>query len=265
MEIIISKANKFFKDLCKLNTKKYRDEHGLFLIEGENLVKEAVVSGQKIKKIVVNADGLGENIGKILELISKYGLERSVVYLSGELFSKISDTVNPQGICAVLSQRIYSEEEFFKGAQTKNFVVLDGVQDPGNVGTIVRTAEAAGYAGVVCCAGSADVYAPKVVRSCAGTIFRLPILKAGAAKEMLELLKGLGKTVFCLDMDGSMDYFEAKLKKDVVLVLGNEGNGVSREAMEAADAILKIPMAGEVESLNVAIAASIVMYEKMRK
>ncbi|MGP1569552.1 MAG: TrmH family RNA methyltransferase [Eubacteriales bacterium] len=264
MEIIKSKENKIFKELVKLQAKKYRDKTGLFIIEGVNLVREAVVFGVDLKFVVINSEKIDEEIKNNLDMIiSKLG-DLKIYYFSNQLFKRFSDTVNPQGICAVAGQNKISNDDFFAKQLKGNFVVLDSVQNPGNVGTIMRTAEASGYAGIISVAASADMYSPKVVRACAGTLFRLPILYIEKMKDAIELLKKQDKKIVCLDMEAEKAYFETDLKENIALVLGNEGNGISEEAFKAADLVINIPMMGKIESLNVAIAAGIVMYENMR-
>ncbi len=264
MDIIKSKENRAFKELVKLSVKKYRDDENVFKIEGVNLVKEAICHDVALLKIIVDAENESEEIESIISVLHTKKANCEVLYFSNKLFVKISDTVNPQGICAIAKKRCYSKAEFFHNTDGMNFVVLESVQDPGNVGTIIRTAEAAGYAGAIIVGESADVYSPKVVRACAGTLFRLPILKMEKMNETLQMLKANNKKTVCLDMGGEADYFEADLKSNIALVLGNEGNGIRKETLDAADSVLKIPMAGRIESLNVAVAAAIVMYENMR-
>ena len=264
MDIIKSKENRLFKELTKLEIKKFRDKNLLFKIEGANLVREAVDCGVELVSIVVNEENAGEEVNTIVERAISKCAQINSVYLSAQLFKKISDTVNSQGIIAVAKQRRLTEKEFFEGSEGKNFVVLDSVQDPGNVGTILRTAEAAGYAGVISAGDSADVYSPKVVRACAGTLFRLPVLKMDKICEAIEILKSKNKKIVSLDMNGERAYFEVKLCNDIALVLGNEGNGISEDAQNASDMVIKIPMQGQIESLNVAVSAAIVMYENMR-
>lgn len=263
MENITSKENRSFKELVRLSSSKYRNKTGLFKIEGPNLVKEALELGVKIKFLAINGEKQTDEVKQIV-LRFRETQNLDILYFSDSLFQKICNTVSPQAICAVCLQSYYGEEEFFRDCEGKNFVLLDGVQDPGNVGTIMRTAEAAGYAGVISAADSADIYSPKVVRACAGTLFRMPILKIKDTAHAISILKKHKKQVACLAMTGANLYYAEDLKKDLALVLGNEGNGVCIEALLAADRIIKIPMKGKIESLNVAIAAAIVMYESMR-
>lgn len=264
MDIIKSKENRYFKEIIKLDTKKHRDKVGLFKIEGINLVREAEAGGMELVMLAVDAENISMEISEVLENIISKGNNIEILYFSEQLFRRLSDTINPQGICAVAKQKNISAREFFEKKENGNVVVLDNVQDPGNVGNIIRTAEAAGYVGVLSTAGSADIYSSKVVRACAGTIFRLPILSVRQMSDAVRLLKENDKKIVCLDMAGDTAYFETRLKENIALVLGNEGNGISDESRAAADLIVKIPMTSQIESLNVAVSAAIVMYENMR-
>ncbi|MEE0514468.1 MAG: RNA methyltransferase [Emergencia sp.] len=250
---IRSRDNRIYKECRKLSQKKYRDQQGLYLIEGYNLIGEAPASEMMYAVLREGADcgGLsGENI----------------YIMEAELFDKIAQTETSQGIIAVMKRRIYDRQEVKRlCGPGKNLAVLDRLQDPGNIGTIIRTAEGAGYAAVVCLRGTGDVYAPKTIRAAAGSVFRIPIIKVEDNRELCGLVRDLGKrlAVTCLDTDNY--YFDTDLSSDTALVIGNEGRGVSRELIETADVRVKIPMEGKLESLNASVAAGILMYEAQRK
>ena len=150
-------------------------------------------------------------------------------------------------------------------AKPGNVVILDRLQDPGNIGTIIRTAEAAGYKGVVVLKGTADVYSPKVIRAAAGSVFRMPVLFLESPAQAIELLKKYDKKIVSTCFDTENNYYDIELKKNIGLVIGNEGNGICRELVEDSDIRIKIPMTGTVESLNAAVAAGIIMFEAIRK
>ncbi|WP_251613618.1 TrmH family RNA methyltransferase [Senimuribacter intestinalis] len=252
---ISSKENRIFKECQKLSQKKYRDREGLYLVEGENLLAET--PSEQIHYIVSKK-------GK--ESLVPPALKTQQIYVMDErLFDKIAQTETSQGIMAVIEKQTYSAEELGSlcGAGT-NLVVLDRLQDPGNIGTILRTAEGAGYAAAVIVKGTGDVYSPKTIRSAAGSVFRIPIIHVEDNRELRKLVDSLGKrlTVTCFDTDN--DYFDVDLSKDTALVIGNEGNGVSLELIEMADIKVKIPMKGRLESLNASVAAGILMYEAAR-
>lgn len=252
---ISSKDNRIYKECQKLSQKKYRDREGLYLIEGYNLIGEAPRS--QLRYAVVRAGSVYEDLG----------LDASRVYLMEQsLFDKLAQTETSQGILAVVEKPQYREKDIaeFCGAG-KNLVVLDRLQDPGNIGTIIRTAEGAGYAAVAAVKGTGDIYAPKTIRAAAGSVFRIPIIQVEDNREIRRLADALGKrlTVTCFDTDNY--YFDADLSRDTMLVIGNEGQGVSQELVELADIKVKIPMEGKLESLNASVAAGILLYEAMRK
>ena len=234
MIMIHSTDNKNFKLCSQLAQKKYRDKLGLYLIEGPNLIEEAVKSGAHLMVVAFNEKILaGEKI------------------LADEKILGGSET----------------QEEIEKRMLAKpgNVVILDRLQDPGNIGTIIRTAEAAGYKGVVVLKGTADVYSPKVIRAAAGSVFRMPVLFLESPAQAIELLKKYDKKIVSTCFDTENNYYDIELKKNIGLVIGNEGNGICRELVEDSDIRIKIPMTGTVESLNAAVAAGIIMFEAIRK
>lgn len=254
-KIISSKDNKIYKELVKLNQKKYRDEMGKYLVEGENLLFEAIRYGHLIDKVILREDAA-----------FTYDIKTAMYKLSHNLFSQVAGTKTSQGVMAVIKKKVTGISDFERLCDAKdNLVVLDRLQDPGNIGTVIRTAEGAGYRGVICIRGTADVYSPKVVRAAAGALFRVPILYISSTDELFELVKKLNKKLTVSILEGDYKYYSVNLKEGVVLVIGNEGNGCSAEIVEAADCRVTIPMAGELESLNAAVAAGILMYEAVRQ
>lgn len=254
-KIISSKDNRIYKELIKLGQKKYRDRMGKYLIEGENLLYEAIRYGHLIDKIVIRE-------GADFSIESKVPIFK----LSYGLFSEIADTTTSQGVIAVVKKKDAILEAFENESKPEdNIVVLDRLQDPGNIGTIIRTAEGAGYKGVICMKGTADVYAPKVVRAAAGSLFRIPIIYISSENELFQLTDRLNKRLTVSILDGDYKYYNVNLKSGIALVVGNEGNGCNKEIIRAADYKITIPMAGELESLNAAVATGILMYEAIRQ
>jgi len=250
---IRSKDNRIFKECQKLAQKKYRDRQGLYLIEGYNLIGEA--PPEEIRYILVRRGS------------SSAGLPDEKTFLMEDsLFDKLAQTETSQGIIAVMEKKEHDAAAIaeFCG-RGKNLVVLDRLQDPGNIGTIIRTAEGAGYAAAVVVKGTGDVYSPKTIRAAAGSVFRIPIIHVEDNRELRELAARLQKrlAVTCFDTDNY--YFDVDLSEDIALVIGNEGSGVSEELIESADIKVKIPMEGRLESLNASVAAGILMYEAKRK
>ncbi|UDM32606.1 TrmH family RNA methyltransferase [Lentilactobacillus laojiaonis] len=249
MEIIKSNQNKHVKNWKKLQTKKGRQASNSYLLEGWHLVNEALSNHQIITSIlVVNA-----------EYLQDLNLDKSVdVYLiTDEIAKIISDTQSPQGIFAVV--RIDQNETNIPKTLTGKFVLLDGLQDPGNIGTIVRTADAAGLDGVVFGDGTVDIFNPKVVRSMQGSQFHISLYNGN----LIDWIKqfNLNKIpVYGTELNKSaVSLYDIKPGNDFALIMGNEGNGVSSEVLEMVQSVY-IPMKGRAESLNVAIASGIAMF-----
>ena len=257
MKVIESKDNRIFKACQKLLQKKYRDREGRYLIEGPNLLGEA--PDAEVEYILISED----RQSAYPEFLTGDG--RTCI-VSSSLFSRLAQTETSQGIAAVVRRRVWSGEELAEvcgpGA---NLVVLDRLQDPGNIGTIIRTAEGAGYSAVITIKGTADVFSPKTIRAAAGTVFRIPIVQVGDNRELKALAERLGKKLTVTSLESDNDYFDADLSADTALVIGNEGGGVSAELAEMADIKVKIPMQGKLESLNASVAAGILMYEAQRR
>lgn len=258
MREITSKDNKIFRHALSLKTKKYRDRYGEYLIEGPNLLKEALKEEIEVEAVFVRPEMTDEEVSIIEE---GPGLDRKTFVLSGRLFDELKDTETSQGIITVVKK----QEVSFKGTPGGNWVVLDRLQDPGNIGTILRTADAAGFEMAVFMKGTADPYGPKVVRSATGSLFRLPIVYVENADELAELVHSMGKRLIATAMDARKAYYECDLSEDAAIIIGNEGNGISPELIAGADEKISIPMAGNTESLNAAVAAGILMYERIRR
>lgn len=287
MREIASDSNRQYKLFQKLATKKYRDRYGLYLIEGENLIREAVQNGAKIDSVIVRddaaekylradgplADGLLAMAGELPAGSSRpaadaaqTGGQPEVFVLSGRLFAALALTETSQGVLAAvrmpqLSLANIGPDHLKPGS---NLLVLDRLQDQGNIGTVIRTADAAGYKAVIALKGTADLFAPKTVRAAAGSLFRVRLALAETEEELLRFTRAAGKKLAAACPAGSRYYYEEDLSHDIALVLGNEGNGISGSLLEKADVKIKIPMSGSIESLNVAAAAAILMYEAVR-
>ena len=257
---ISSRDNKAVKLAASLSEKKHRDALDAYLIEGPNLVREALEQGVKIKFIFTGAGALDQQeIQEILTMADNS--DSAVCVLSEDCFSRVSSTRNSQGIAAVAEKRTCRAEELFYGGS--NVLVLDRIQDPGNLGTLMRTAEACGFSGALLVKGGADPYGPKAVRAGAGCIFRFPVLLCESPGEALEMLAEQRKKVRTAHMSGTPCY-EADLAKDTAVVVGNEGNGADPLFLERTE-MVTVPMAGKTESLNAGIAAAILMYESLRQ
>lgn len=257
---ISSKENKTYKLIQKLAMKKYRDKYSMYLVEGENLVEEAVKNGCKIVAVVFDQVRQSST-----EFVEKSGLLQVSYTMDSSLFRQISETKTSQGIIAIVEKKYYKDEELEERLSDKNILILDRLQDPGNIGTLVRTADAAGYAMVVSVRGTVDFFSPKVVRAAAGSLFRMPLFTTENLSELRSLTKKFNKKMVATALENAVYYYETELKENIALIIGNEGNGISFELMEMAELKVKIPMMGNIESLNAGVAGGILMYESMRK
>lgn len=236
--------------------RKYRDAYGQYLAEGEKVICDARSAGKKLRYIVATED---------YPLSGKFSCP--AVYMEKKLFEKVAQTAASQGILAVIEKDPVDKELFMQqiGKKSGNVVLLDRLQDPGNIGTIIRTADAAGYSGVMTIKGTADLYAPKIVRAAAGSLFRMPVFAADSPQQAISLLEAAGKRILATGFDTELYYWDMDMRRDIGLIIGNEGNGISPELMQLAHSIIKIPMTGSIDSLNASVAAGILMYESLRK
>ncbi|NQJ70435.1 RNA methyltransferase [Streptococcus suis] len=243
MEIIRSKSNNLVKQIKKLQQKKYR--RSSYLIEGWHLLEEAVKAGATIQHILV-----------VEEYMDRVAHMEQVTVVSPEIMQDLTDSKSPQGVLAQLALPSQDLPERLDG----RFLVLEDVQDPGNVGTIIRTADAAGFDGVFLTDKSADIYNMKVLRSMQGSHFHLPIYRLPIG-DILSTLKNNQVEVLATTLSSqSVDYREVSPEASFALVMGNEGQGISDFVAEEADQLVHITMPGQAESLNVAIAAGILVF-----
>lgn len=259
-EIIESANNKKLKLLKSLAAKKNRDKTGLYTVEGKRMTQEAIeYAGDSIEFVAVSLSFAREN-KNLVKSIDESGV--SVYTIKDNLFNQVSNTVTPQGISAVMKIRADAGAES-DVPDCSRILILDGVSEPGNLGTIIRTAEAAGIGMVYLMRGCADIYNPKVVRSTMGSVFRVPFVR-DCGIEVIKRLKESGFVIAASSLGESVDVYEyansaAKTNKRAV-VIGSEAFGVSDEVLSLANARVHIPMQGKVESLNAAVAAGILMY-----
>ena len=243
MTIITSKANSVVKNAKKLHQKKYRKS--AYLIEGWHLFEEAVQAGVTIEKIFA-LESYREQLVAFPQ----------TVWVSEDILLDLADSQTPQGIVAVVQKEEVEQADFSQG----KFLFLEDVQDPGNVGTIIRTADAAGFTGVIVSDKSADIYSLKTLRSMQGSHFHLPIYRM-SSQALLEKAKKDGIPVLATTLSkDSKDYRDVPHFDQFVLVMGNEGQGISPLMAESADQLVHISMKGQAESLNVAVAAGILIF-----
>lgn len=264
--MITSTANAQVKDLVKLMKKsRARNEAGVFLAEGPRMVRELALDPSwrgGVDRIYLSESYAGKNQKEREEL------ERTakVEILSDPVFSHVSDTRTPQGILAVVRRKIYDMEAVLGGdPKQAHVLVLDNLQDPGNLGTIFRTAEAAGVTGLILSSDCVDIYNPKVIRSTMGAVFRMPFLYTDDTEGSIDELKAEGITVYAAHLAGDRNYDEADYTSGCAFLIGNEGNGLRDSVAERADHRIIIPMLGRAESLNAAVAASVLMFEVSRQ
>ena len=240
-----------------LKDAKGRRAHEAFLVEGQRMAGEALASAFPLEALLLREDYLSP--GSLPAFFRDHGLEKEppVFFLPEHVFAAVCDTKTPQGIAAVL--RIQP-----RPLSGRRFIALDGLQDPGNVGTILRTADAAGFDGVLLSPDCADVFSPKVLRATMGSIFRVGLAFPPDLAFRLSELKTEGFSVLSSQLDGTPFYDRENVMERLVLVVGNEGNGVSEAVRQVATHHLCLPMRGGAESLNAAIAAGIMMYELVR-
>ena len=264
--VITGSDNKKYKEMRALTQKKYRDKEGRYLVEGDNLVTEALAFG------LAETVFVRENRPDLMQRYQgRETLGTEFLFLAEPLLNKACATETNQGVLAVVKKPAPDIERFMmaanKAAQNKecngNLLVLDRLQDPGNLGTILRTATGAGLAGGIVLKGTADIFGPKTIRAAAGAVFRFPLYFADTPAQVAELCQSMGKRLIGTTPEGGRPYYEADLAKDVALVIGNEGNGMSREMLELCAERVYIPMAAGLESLNAAVAAGVLLYAGM--
>ncbi len=254
MEHITSAKNPTIRELKSLSTRKGREETGRFLVEGEVMIEEALKCGLAIHDVLADeahaafAEGLAARNARV------YAVPRS-------LLEGVCETKTPQGVCASFDVPAPLAPE----SAPARIAALDGVQDPGNVGTIWRTADAAGFQAVLFGPGCADPLSPKVQRAAMGSGFRVPFMAADDLPAALAALKARGWTVIASDLRGQDFYRRPDPGERFALVIGNEARGISDAVRETASMLVKLPMRGGAESLNAAVAAGIMMYELMRE
>lgn len=245
LKFIQSVQNDKVKEWKKLTTRKGRDKAKQFIVEGFHLVEEA------LKKDSANLLIVDENI----EIPHSWNVDNQEIYqVSSAVAKAIAETETTQGIFAICDQKPSNTTSCLR------VLLLDGVQDPGNIGTIIRTADAAGVELVVCGDGCVDVYNAKALRSTQGSIFHIPVIK-GNLQEWILKLQAQGITVYGTSLQNAMDYREVQLAEKYALVMGNEGNGVSDAVLQQCDQNLYIPIFGDAESLNVTVATGILLYQ----
>ncbi len=260
--MITSLHNRAIREVTALvGKKKERDRQSLFVAEGGKMFQEA--PAERISRVYI-AQGAEK------EMYARYGEKLdglSCEIVTDEVFARMSDTVTPQGILCLVRQQHYNIEEILHRSDKKQmlFIILEDIQDPGNLGTIFRTAEAAGADCVIMSSRTADIYNPKTIRSTMGAVYRVPFLYAEDLSSIIKLLQERGTAVYAAHLGADNFYDAYDYQKSTAFLIGNEANGLQDETAGCADTLLGIPMEGKVESLNAAVAASILLYEAYRQ
>ncbi|MBE5827020.1 MAG: RNA methyltransferase [Butyrivibrio sp.] len=248
---------------------KARREDKVFVIEGMKMLREAPVL--QVKEVYITEKFLDTADEDDKEILWRYGAET----VSDEVMKKMSDTQTPQGVLAVMRQYEYSKDEVLTGYNESSFsegketapllLVLENIQDPGNLGTMLRSGEGAGVTGVILSKGCADIYNPKVIRSTMGSIFRMPFIYVEDLAGTVKDLEAKGINTYAAHLKGQKNYDEFDYRKPTAFLIGNEGNGLTKETADAAATYVLIPMKGEVESMNAATSSAILTFEASRQ
>ena len=256
--MITSTTNNRVKRMVALCQKaKARREEDAFVVEGPKMFLEAPRSW--IKEVYVSESFMKKCDFK--EALEAIGYE----VVTDEVFQKISDTKTPQGILSILKKPHYELTDILGKEEKPLLVLLEDIQDPGNLGTIFRAGEGAGISGVIMTSQTADLFNPKVIRATMGSIYRMPYIYVDGLQDIMKQLHDKGISTYAAHLEDSVDYDTPDYTKGTAFLIGNEGNGLKRETADAATQYIKIPMAGQVESLNAAIATSVLMYEAARQ
>lgn len=257
---IKSNSNQLIKYIKKLKRKRNRWQEEKFIIEGSKMIEEALEAKEEISHIIFSEEVRDREDYRLL--LQGVDISTNIVQVSRGIFEEISDTESPQGIMALVSFGVRDIRDILE-KKKKNLIFLDSLQDPGNLGTIIRTADAFKIDGIIIGENTVDPYNEKVVRATMGSIFRLPIYVCEDNESFIKEARDLGYKLFSTDLKGQALYLE-EFSPHNIIIIGNESKGVSNSLSQLVDSRIKIPMPGEAESLNAGVAASIIMYEAMK-
>ena len=259
--MITSAANSKVKQVVQWQSKaRERREADIFLTEGFKMFLEA--PSEQIREVYLSEDALEKAMSDsaIKDKLQLAGYET----VSDEVFRRMSDTKTPQGILCVMRRPSYSTEQMICNPAPL-LVLLEGIQDPGNLGTILRTGEGAGITGVIADGQTVDIFNPKTIRATMGSIFRVPFICVESLGEVMRILQEKNVCTYAAHLSGETYYDRCYFDVGTAFLIGNEGNGLSPELAAQADRLVKIPMEGQVESLNASVAAALLMYEAHRQ
>jgi RNA methyltransferase, TrmH family len=257
---IEGRHNALVKQLRRALARSELTSDGYGAIEGLRILEEAIRSGLRFRAVFFNHTAAARSE----RLLSQLGAQVETLLLPDKLFASVVPSEATQGVAALARWKEFSVEQVLANAPTGPLLALDGVQDPGNLGTILRSAEAFGSCGVLLGEGTVSAYNPKVVRASAGSVFRLPLART-KLPEILNRMKGLGLRLVATASHQGTPLDRADLSGRLAIFIGSEGAGMARELMRAMDEVVAIPQSPQVESLNAGVAASIVLYEWARQ
>lgn len=253
--MISSNSNSKIKNIVLLkNSARARKKQNCFLVEGPRMFFE--IPRDRLLEVYMTE----EFASKYEDRLEGYARE----LISDSVCRHLSDTKTPQGVIALVKKNESTLEELLRREENPCLFLLENLQDPGNMGTILRTAEGAGVTGIIMTRDSVDPYNPKVIRSTMGAVFRVPFVVVESLPQVFPLLREQGVTTYAAHLDGSA-FYRQDYRKGTAFLIGNEGNGLTEETAAAADVKIRIPMKGKVESLNASIAATVLMYEALRQ
>lgn len=263
MQVISSKDNEFIKHIKKLKDKKHRDESGEYVVEGIKLIAEALQENAKIKQIIICEEC--EKTNNFSKELMYEVAKQECVYVTQKIFKYITEVSTPQGIMAIIEKNSVNNDAENQIDYNQDIIVaLDDVQDPGNLGTILRTVDSIGLTQILVSKGTADCYNPKVVRSTMGAIFRIKIIECEDLEKTLNEVKKHDFKVMVSSLQTKNTIYDVDYNKKVIII-GNEANGVEEKIQNMADEKVKIPMLGKTESLNASVATGIILYEYVRQ
>ncbi|MBX9877142.1 MAG: RNA methyltransferase [Candidatus Obscuribacterales bacterium] len=258
VDAITSNTNPLLKKIRSLHQRSFREKYAAYILEGERLLEEALLKGVELEEIIASETFFKQGLGRL----SDANLAR-LLTVPDKIFAELATTTNPSGILAIAKIKTVNPKKLFSG--TPLVVIADAIQDPGNLGTLIRTSLAASASGLIMTKGTVDPYNPKVVRSAMGASFQLPCLWDMDTNEAIKLCRDNGLQVVASAAEGTKYFWQANMTKPTAIIVGNEGQGLSQNVLDAADEIIAIPMSDKSESLNAAQAATIFLFEAVRQ
>ncbi|WP_432408677.1 TrmH family RNA methyltransferase [Wukongibacter sp. M2B1] len=260
---ITSLSNKHIKHIKMLHKRKFREKNNEFIIEGLRIVEHGINSNANICAVYYSEEIIKTNRGiELLDNISSNNID--LYKVNDKILKEISTTDNSQGIIGIVKSQSYDLNKIINKDKFV-LIILDRLQDPGNVGTIIRTADSAGVDGIIALKGTVDIYNSKTIRSTMGSIFTLPVIYVDEITDIINNLRSEDTDIIATTLQAEKYHFETKYKKRCAVIIGNEANGISEDLIELSNIKIKIPIIGKAESLNASIASGIIMYEMVRQ